>query len=473
MGHRPEHTTSESGGGAAATKQALLATAARLAGDYVAGERERRVSPASGALDALRTTVDGVDLDEPMEPSAVLELVAAIGEAGAVRSTGGRYFGFVNGGVSPVGLATSVLSAAWDQNVALPVMSPAGSLLDGAAARLVVEILNLPSGAVASFCAGATIANITAVVTARDALLRRMGWDPAAEGLRGAPPIEVVTSSEAHVSVLKALRIAGFGRGDIRFVPTDEAGRLIASELSNLRGPSLVLLQAGNVNTGGFDPFDEVADRLEGAEAWIHVDGAFGLWAAASSTRNHHLAGVERADSWATDAHKWLNSPYDCGVVICKDPEALTDAMSMSAAYVATAQTDRTPMNLGLQMSQGARAVPVFAALATEGRAGVARIVDRTCDLASRFANGLAAAGATVLAPVVLNQALVAFGEDATTAAVIDRVQAGGECWMGGTSWHGSTAMRISVSDASTTPADVDASVDAVLTAWDEVSRSS
>ena len=471
-----------------ATKRRLLATAAGIADAYVAGERQHRVTPSAEVLGELRARVDAVDLDDPLDPAGALDLIAEIGEVAAVRSTGGRYFGFVNGGVTPVGLAASVVAAAWDQNVALPVMSPAGSILDRAAARLVVDVLQLPTDAVASFCAGATIANITAVVTARDALLRRAGWDPDADGLRNAPPVTVVTSTEAHVSVQKALRVAGIGRNEVHEVPTDEAGRLIASELPSCDGPTLVLLQAGNVNGGGCDPFAELADRLAGHEAWIHVDGAFGLWAAASPRRRHLVAGVDRADSWATDAHKWLNAPYDCGVVICRHPDELARSMAMDAAYVsvdertgenrafertAADRGDPAPMNLGLQMSQAARAVPVFATLAAEGAAGVARNVDRACDLATRFADLLAAAGAAVLTPVTLNQALISFGDAATTDAVVAQIQADGRCWLGTTTWHGTRAMRISVSDASTTSDDIDASVEAVLDAWARVRRTS
>ena len=469
MGHRPGERT-ESADADSDAKAALVARAAGLADSYITAERSGRVSPRSGALDQLRAAVDAITLDEPIRSVDALELVAEIGDVGAVRSTGGRYFGFVNGGVAPAALAASIVAAPWDQNVGLPVMSPAASLLDEAAARLVVDVLGLPAETVASFCAGATIANITAVVTARDCLLRRAGWDPTTDGLRGAPPIRVVASAEIHVSVLKALRIAGFGSNDVQLVPTDGAGRLRATELPAHRGgPTLVALQAGNVNTGGSDPFGEVIDRLGGEETWVHVDGAFGLWAAASPAKKGLLAGVERADSWATDAHKWLNAPYDCGVVLCRHPRELATAMAMQAAYVPADGAERALMNLGLQMSQGARAVPVFAALATEGRAGVAEIVDRTCGLATRFADRLSAAGADVLAPVDLNQVLVSFDDAQTTAAVIERVQAGGVCWMGGTTWHDTTAMRISVSDSSTTEDDVDTSVAAVLAAWAEV----
>ncbi|MGI9615432.1 MAG: pyridoxal phosphate-dependent decarboxylase family protein, partial [Acidimicrobiales bacterium] len=346
MGHRPGERTDSSNTDRINTdsddKAALVARAADLADSYITAERSRRVSPRSGALDRLGAAVDAITLDEPMRPVDALELVAEIGDIGAVRSTGGRYFGFVNGGVAPAALAASIVAAPWDQNVGLPVMSPAASLLDEAAARLVFDVLGLPTGTVASFCAGATIANITAVVTARDSLLRRAGWDPTTDGLRGAPPIRVVASAEIHVSVLKALRIAGFGRNDVQLIPTDGAGRLIATELPAHRGgPTLVALQAGNVNTGGSDPFGEVIDRLGGEETWVHVDGAFGLWAAASPAKKGLLAGVERADSWATDAHKWLNAPYDCGVVLCRHPRELATAMAMQAAYVPADGADR------------------------------------------------------------------------------------------------------------------------------------
>lgn len=470
-------------------KGELLARAAEAARRYVAGERTGRASPDVAALAALGGFPADA-LDHPIPPAEAIELLDRLGGPAAMRTTGGRYFGFVNGGVDPAGLAASVVAGAWDQNLALPVMSPVGAHLDAVAAGWIVDLLGLPAGALASFCAGATVANLTAVVTARDTLLSRAGWDVRARGLAGAPPLAVVTSAEIHASVRKALAVAGLGLDTITTVPTDPSGRLDAAAFAATvgpdAGPTLVIVQAGNVNTGHSDPFAAVADHLEAAgvrsRCWIHVDGAFGLWAAASPARRHLVAGVERADSWATDAHKWLNAPYDCGVVAVADPGTLRAAMSMDAAYVSGAGDERPLMNLGLQMSQAARAVPVWAILATWGRAGVAEAVERCCRLADRFARRLADGGVEILAPVVLNQALASFavadgandenrGDDdaALTDAVIAAVQAEGTAWLGATTWQGRRAMRISVSDTSTTEADVDTAADAVLRAWASV----
>ena len=398
-------------------------------------------------------------------PPRVLQLLALAGDAGATRSTGGRYFGFVTGGVEPIGLAASTLAGAWDQNAALPVMSPLAATIDEQAARWIVKLLDLPDQSVASFCAGATVANLTGIITGRDELLRRAGWDVHARGMAGSPPITVITGEEAHASAHKALQLAGFGSDQITLVPTDACGRVRADCWPEPTGPALVILQAGNVNTGHSDPFDEIIPELDRDRTWVHVDGAFGLWAKLAPEREHTVDGVEAADSWATDAHKWLNAPYDCGVVICRDAEALSRSMTMSAAYVASS-AERIPMNLGIQMSQAARAIPVWAILATLGRDGLADLVERTCLLAARMSTRLADAGVEILAPVSLNQVLASFGDDATTAAVIEAVQQDGTCWMGGTHWHGRTAMRISVSDSSTTADDIDVAADAVIRVW-------
>lgn len=441
----------------------LLRDAAEAAVRYVDGERDSRVSPHPDV--ALPVELDHDFLEHPWDPDRVLHLLTAAGEVGATRSTGGRYFGFVTGGVEPIALAASTLSGAWDQNAALPVMSPLAAKLDDIAARWIVDLLDLPEGSVASFCAGATVANLTGIITGRDALLRRHGWNVHARGMHGSPAITVVTGEEVHASALKALQLAGFGSDQIVHVPTDACGRVRADCWPETTGPTLAVLQAGNVNTGHSDPFDEIIPTLDRSRHWIHVDGAFGLWAKVAPEREQTVDGVEDADSWATDAHKWLNAPYDCGVVICRDPEALARSMTMSAAYV-DSSAERVPINLGIQMSQAARAIAVWAILATLGRDGLADLVERTCLLAARMANRLADAGVEILVPVSLNQVLAAFGDDATTAAVIAGVQRDGTCWMGGTNWHGRAAMRISVSDSSTTSQDIDVAADAVIRVW-------
>lgn len=438
--------------------------AAERAAGYVSVERDRPVVPTTEALDRLGSITFNATLDRPLDALNVIAMLDEIGSAATVSNTGGRYFGFVTGGVEPVGLAASIIAGAWDQNTALPVMSPIAAHLDQLAAEWMVDLLGLPARSIATFCAGASIANLTSIITARDTLMREAGWDTAEDGLIGAPPITVVASAEIHSSAVKALRLAGLGSGSIVSIPTDNRGRARADAMPTTTGPTLVLLQAGNVNTGYSDPFADIIGQLDRKRSWVHVDGAFGLWANAAPERRDQLRGVELADSWATDGHKWLNTPYDCGIAIVAEPDTLSASMRMDAAYAAS-DGGRAPMNLGLQMSQGARAIPVWAILATLGRDGVAEIVERSCRRAERFAESLADEGADVLMPPVLNQVLVAFGDDATTDAVIAKVQASGEAWMGGTTWQGRRAMRISVSDSSTTDDDVDRAVAAILAA--------
>jgi len=430
---------------------------------YVGSVREQRVSPpieALAALDGLTSVLP----DGPGDPYEVVAQLDEIGSPATMRSTGGRYFGFVNGGTEPVALAAAMLVAAWDQNTALPIMSPIASRLDTIAARWVLEALGLPSTATASFCSGASIANLTCILAARDALLARAGWDLDRDGMFGAPPINVVMSEEIHIAVRRAVRVAGIGAAQIRTIPTDECGRARADALGPLDDMTLVLLQAGNVNTGHCDPFAAIIPAVHTAGGWVHVDGAFGLWAGAAPTLAHHVVGVEHADSWATDAHKWLNATYDSAVAMCARGDDLRRAMSIAAAYVAS-DDDRPLMQLGLQMSQRARAVEVWAILAAKGRAGLAEMIEGPSRLAALLADRLTTAGVELLAPVALNQALVAFGDDETTDAVLAAVQAEGTAWAGGTSWKGRRAMRLSVSDTSTTIDDIERTAAAIIAA--------
>ncbi len=445
----------------------LIGDAARRARAYLDSTRDVRVAPPPVAVDGL-AEFDHRLPDGPTPGAATIEHLDRFGSPATVHTNGGRYFGFVNGGTSPVGLAAATIAGAWDQNAALPVMSPVAARLDEIASRWIVDLLGLPETATASFCAGASVANLTAIVTGRDAVLRRVGWDPAERGLAGAPQVAVVASEEIHTSVRKALRVAGIGTDAILPIPTDLFGRARADAVPVTEGPTLVLLQAGNVNTGYSDPFAEIVDGLDRERCWVHVDGAFGLWANAAPERRRFVSGVELADSWAVDGHKWLNTPYDCGVTVVAHAADLEASMAMDAAYAAAGE-GRSPMNLGLQMSQAARAVPVWAILASLGRSGVAELVERCCVHAERFGLLLEAGGAEVLAPPVLNQVLVAFGDDDTTDRVVLGVQGEGTCWMGATTWKGRRAMRISVSDMSTTETDVDRSAAAVLQVWDDV----
>jgi glutamate/tyrosine decarboxylase-like PLP-dependent enzyme len=439
----------------------LLADAARRAAAYLDGLDGRPVAPSPEAVAAL-AGLEGPLPEAPAEPAAVLaELDRRISPA-TMAMAGPRFFGFVIGGALPVTVAASVLATAWDQNSAKYAVTPGTAALEKVALRWTLEALGLPPGAAGGFVTGATVANFTALAAARHAVLERAGWDVEGRGLFGAPPITVVLGAEAHVSVLKALAMLGLGRERVMTVPVDGQGRLRPDALPPLAGPTIVCLQAGNVNTGAFDPLAPVIARARQAGAWVHVDGAFGLWAAAAPRRAYLTAGLADADSWATDAHKWLNVPYDSGLALVRDEAALRAAMGVSAAYLPEAGL-RDPADSTPELSRRARGVEVWAALRTLGRAGLADLVERTCRHATRFAEGLAAAGHRVLNEVVLNQVLVSFGDEERTRRVIARLQAEGTCWCGGTVWQGKTAMRISVSSWATTEADVERSLAAML----------
>jgi glutamate/tyrosine decarboxylase-like PLP-dependent enzyme len=444
---------------------AITTEAARRAGSYIANAPHRPIAPTSDAVEALdvfrRPLQDG-----QIPAREVLAELDAFGSPATVVQNHGRFFGFVNGGVEPAAAGAAILATAWDQNPGLAITSPSAAVLDEVAAGWVLDLLGMPDGAVATFTTGATLANFTGIVAARDALLARAGWDVHEKGIFGAPTIRVIVGDEVHASALKSLRMAGFGPGQVERVPTDGTGAVIASEFpTDTDALTLVLLQAGNVNTGASDPFADIIPGIRERGGWVHVDGAFGLWAAASPARRHLAEGVQLADSWATDAHKWLNAPYDSGIVIVRRDEDLRRAMRIEAPYLKTDEA-RPLIHLTPHMSQKARGVETWALLAALGRDGVAELVDRTSDHASAFAALLVAGGAELLAPVVLNQALIAFGDDATTQAVIEGVQEEGTMWAGGTVWHGRKAMRISVSDAATTADDVAASASAVLRVW-------
>ncbi len=438
-------------------KAELIAAASRLAIRYLRSNNDSPVFPSDASLANL------ADFDATLpagatDPAAILELLDRVGSPATVRSTSGRYFGFVTGNSEPIATAAAVLALAWDQNIAVPVMSPVAARLDAIATRWVCELLGLPQTATATFCAGASVANLTCILAARDALLAGSGWDVNERGLFGAPEIPVIISAESHISVDKALRNAGFGRQSILRIETDELGRMKADRLPPLTRPSLVVMQAGNVNTGHSDPFADVIPAVQASGGWVHLDGAFGLWAAVSPRERHQVAGAELADSWATDAHKWLNAPYDSGITICRRAEDLSRAMSVDGAYLPSSN-ERVLMKMGLQMSQRARAIEAWAIMATGGRQGIAAMIDRHCDLAAHMAERLVASGAELLAPVGLNQMLLSFGTDERTDDVIRAVQADGTCWVGGTTWKGRRAMRVSICDTSTSFEDVECSI--------------
>ena len=445
-----------------------LRRAAELASAWLETLPERPVGPA-GDPDGLRGPLP----EHGEDPVAVVEALAAAAEPGLVASSGPRYFGFVTGGALPAAVGADWLTSAWDQNTCLHVMSPAAATAEETVAAWVKELLGLPAGAGAGLVTGAQMANATALAAARSAVLARAGWDVEARGLTGAPAIRLIASAESHATIFNALRLLGLGRDTAVRVPTDEQGRMRAGELPAALaagdGPAIVCAQAGNVNTGAFDPLGEIVAACRAAGAWCHVDGAFGLWAAAAPGRAHLTAGAAGADSWAVDAHKWLNVPYESALAIVADPAPLNAAMALTAAYLTTAGAgERNGADWAPEASRRARAFPLYAALRQLGRSGLAELVERDCALAARIAERLAREpGIAVLNDVVLNQALVRFGDDdAATDAVIARVQRDGTCWLGGTVWHGMAAMRVSVSSWRTTEADADRSADAIAAAW-------
>jgi glutamate/tyrosine decarboxylase-like PLP-dependent enzyme len=402
--------------------------------------------------------------DEPLPagscaPAETLRLLDELGSPATTAMAGPRFFGFVIGGTLPVTLAANWLAGAWDQNTGLYRPTPGTAFLEQVSLRWLLELLGLPAACGGAFVTGATVANLCGLAAARHAVLKRAGWNVEASGLFGAPAITVVLGAEAHPSVAKSLGLLGLGRSRVTKVPVDAQGRMRLDALPELHGPTIVCVQAGNVNTGSFDPIDEICRRARAAGAWVHVDGAFGLWAAATPR------GMAEADSWATDAHKWLNVPYDCGLAFVRDSHALQAAMAITAEYLPTDSEYRNPGDFTPELSRRARGVEVWAALRTLGRSGVAAMIERNCAQARRFAAKLSALGFEVLNEVVLNQVLVSFGDPERTKDVIQRVQEDGTCWAGVTVWQGRTAMRISVISWATTDADVDRSVEAIARA--------
>ena len=440
----------------------LLEQTAEQAITYLEGLGTRGVAPTEDAITRL-DAFDHALPEGPADPEAVLRLLHEIGSPATMAMAGPRFFGFVIGGALPVALAANWLATAWDQNSALYKVTPATAALEQIALRWLLDLLRLPADCGGAFVTGATMANFTALAAARHTLLARVGWNVEADGLFGAPPITVVVGAEAHPTLFKALGLLGLGRSRVVCVPVDGQGRMRPDALPDLTGPAIVCLQAGNINTGAFDPLVEICARAHDAGAWVHVDGAFGLWAAVAPSRALLTAGMTDADSWATDAHKWLNVPYDSGLAFVRDAAALRAAMAVTAAYLPTVSEQRNPSDYTPELSRRARGVEVWAALRSLGRAGLANLIERTCRHARRFAEGLAAAGYQVLNDVVLNQVLVSFGDVETTNYVIAAIQADGTCWCGGTIWQGQTAMRISVSSWATTDEDVERSLAAML----------
>jgi glutamate/tyrosine decarboxylase-like PLP-dependent enzyme len=438
-----------------------MRSAAEAAYNYLRTIEERGVAPTPGAVARLKEFHESFP-EKSSDPSEVIGMLNTLGAPATVATTGGRYFGYVIGGTLPASLAASWLANTWDQNAGFRIMSPVAAELEDVVLKWICDALGLPGDCDGGIVTCATTANFTALAAARHALLARLGWNVADDGMFGAPPINVIVGEEVHASVLKALNLAGFGRKRVTIVESDAQGRMRAHKLSPLDKSTLVCIQAGNVNTGSFDPAQEVCARAREAGAWVHVDGAFGLWAALSPKYKHLVAGFELADSWATDAHKWPNINYDSGIVLVRDALALRSEMTISAAYLQPG-VHREPMHHTPEASRRARAIELWAGLKSLGRTGLADLIEQTCTYARRFASGLREAGYEILNDVVLNQVLVSFGSPEKTLEVIRRIQEDGTCWCGGTVWKGRTAMRISVSSWATTGGDVEKSLAAML----------
>ena len=429
--------------------------------NYLQHANDNPVYPSQTAVLDLEQLNTGLQ-EESIDPAEVFALLDDVGSPATVKSTGGRYFGFVTGGSLPAAMAAKLLSVVWDQNAALSIMSPVASRIEEITGRWLLDIFGLPANAGFGFVTGDTMANFTALAAARHKLLLNAGWNVEAQGLFGAPEITVIVGDEVHVSVLKALSMLGLGRERILRVPADGQGRMIVDQIPFVEGPTIICTQVGNVNTGAFDDVGAICRKVRNENVWIHVDGAFGLWAAASPAKQHFAKGMEEADSWAVDAHKWLNVPYDSGIVFVRDQASLFAAMSSTAAYL-PANTVRDAFNYVPEMSRQARAIPIWAALKSLGKNGLANLIETNCRQAVDFARGLTGAGFTVLNDVVLNQVMVSFGDANKTQQVIKAVQEEGVCWCGGTVWQGKTAMRISVSGWCTTDEDVQQSLQSII----------
>jgi glutamate/tyrosine decarboxylase-like PLP-dependent enzyme len=440
----------------------LLEDAAARAGNYISGLGERSVAPDPTAVDRLRELVEPMP-DTGTDPHAVLARLDAMISPATMAMAGPRFFGFVIGGALPVSVASNWLATAWDQNTGLHRVTPGTATLERVALRWLCELFGLPSDTAGAFVTGATVANLVGLAAGRHRVLAKAGWDVEANGLFGAPPITVIVGEEVHPTVLKALGLLGLGRDRVVRIPVDGQGRMLADRLPPISGPTIVVAQAGNLNTGAFDPLEAIIAHAHAAGAWVHVDGAFGLWAGAVPALAHHVARIAAADSMATDAHKWLNVPYDSGIALVHDADALRAAMAVTAAYLPTESSDRNPSDYTPELSRRARGVDVWAVLASLGREGVAEMIGGTCAHARRFAEGLSAAGFEILNDVVLNQVLVSFGTPEQTHRVITAVQEEGTCWAGPTVWQGRTAMRISVCSWATTAADVEQSLEAMI----------
>ncbi len=440
----------------------LLEHSAQRAITYLEGLPTRRVSPSPEAVEHLKV-LDGPLGEEGVADDKSSAQLDEVCSPASRAMAGPRFFGFVIGGSLPVTVAAQWLAAAWDQNAGLYNVTPAVARLEQIVLRWLLDLLHLPAGSGGAFVTGATMANFCALAAARHNVLKQAGWNVEADGLVGAPPVTVIVGEEAHPTLFKSLGLLGLGRNRVVKVPADSQGRMRGDRLPPIAGPTIVCVQAGNVNTGAFDPIGDICERAHSAGAWVHVDGAFGLWALSTQSLSRLTTGIPQADSWATDAHKWLNVPYDSGISFVRDAEALRAAMAITAEYLPTDTEHRNPSDYVPELSRRARGVELWSALKSLGRKGVAEMIERSCRHAARFAEGLRSAGYQILNEVVLNQVLVSFGDPETTHRVISEIQSDGTCWCGGTVWQGKTAMRISVSCWSTSEDDVEKSLEAMI----------
>ena len=441
----------------------ILAEAAARAITYLRERDSRAVFPDQSSIEALGQFVEGMPT-HGTDSKEVLRLLDEIGSPGTVGSTSGRYFGFVTGAAQPVSVGAAWLTAAWDQNAALGVMSPVAGVLDTIAGGWLSHLFGLPAGVQHQFVSGTSAANALCLAVARDRLLADQGWDAVNDGLFGAPELRVVVSEAAHSSVTKALGFVGLGRQNVVTVPADDQGRMDGAALPEAGVPTLVIAQAGNVNSGAHDPFNEIAEHFEGSPHWIHVDGAFGLWAATSPRRRHLVAGVELANSWATDMHKWLNTTYDSAAAFVREKQDMARSFDVAAAYLPESSRIE-PIGRGIDMSQRARAIEAWAVLKSLGSTGVAELTDRLCDHAAALAEALRRGGLTIHNDVELNQILLSLETDEQTAELLQAVQASGKIWCGGSQWRGRSVMRISVCSWATTPDDIVVAASTILDA--------
>ena len=446
----------------------LMDLAQQYAYEFIDGINQRPVFPTPEAIRHLDIFDENFP-EAPQDAEEILHLLHRYGSHATIDHSGGRYFGFVNGGIIPVSLATKWLTDVWDVNAALYVMSPITAKLENVVEQWLKNIFSLPDTTVAGFVSGTSIATLCGLAAARYRILKNQGWDVTARGLMDAPPVRIVLSEDAHGTVLKALAILGFGTEDMQLVPADEQGRFDPSQMPLLDNRTIVILQAGNVNSGGFDDFDVICTQANQAGAWVHIDGAFGLWAAASPMRRHLTEGIERADSWSVDGHKTLNAPYDNGVVLCRDPEAFFAALKVTGEYLEFGP-ERDGSKYTLELSRRPRAIEMWAALKFFGASGLAELVDGLCERAMQFAEALSDHGFRILNDVVFNQVLVACDRPEQTAQTLAAVQKSGVCWMGGTTWKGESIIRISVCSWATTAEDIQLSLQALVAARDSIS---